>query len=290
MAATARHSALDERVISRAIIERYTEKLLSALDVDVAVCGAGPSGLVAAYYLARAEARVVVFERKLSVGGGMWGGGMMFNEIVVQEEAKTLLDELDITAQPYQNGYYTVDALEAVAGIAYRAIRAGAKIFNLVSVEDVLLREDRVCGVVVNWSAVELANLHVDPLAVRARCVIEATGHPLEVVRVLERKMGACLLTPSGRVEGEKPMWAEVAETTTVANTKQIFPGLYVTGMSANAAFGSYRMGPIFGGMLLSGKKVAELVLAELAVEDREAQSQPQGALDDPGEHGGPAG
>jgi thiamine thiazole synthase len=28
--------------------------------------------------------------------------------------------------------------------------------------------------------------------------------------------------------------------------------------MSANATFGSYRMGPIFGGMLLSGKKVAE--------------------------------
>ena len=37
------------------------------------------------------------------------------------------------------------------------------------------------------------------------------------------------------------------------------------TGMSANAAFGSYRMGPIFGGMLLSGKKVAELVLRQLA-------------------------
>ncbi len=276
MAATTGHSALDERVITRAIIERYTEKLLSSLDVEVAVCGAGPSGLVAAYYLAEAGTRVAVFERKLSVGGGMWGGGMMFNEIVVQEEAKVILDELDISTRPYQNGYYTVDALEAVTGISYRAIRAGAKIFNLVSVEDVLLREDRVCGVVINWSAVELANLHVDPLAVRARCVIEATGHPLEVVGVLEKKMGACLLTPSGRIEGEKPMWAEVAETTTVANTKQIFPGLYVTGMSANAAFGSYRMGPIFGGMLLSGKKVAELVLTDLTAQGSEAQPGPE--------------
>jgi thiamine thiazole synthase len=34
--------------------------------------------------------------------------------------------------------------------------------------------------------------------------------------------------------------------------------------MAANAAFGSYRMGPIFGGMLLSGEKVAILITEEL--------------------------
>lgn len=257
--------ALDERVISRAIIERYTEKLLYHLDLDVAICGAGPSGLVAAYYLAKAGAKVAVFERKLSVGGGMWGGGMMFNEIVVQREGKAILDELGIAARSYLEGYFTVDAIEAVSGSCYQAVRAGATVFNLVSVEDLVVREERVCGVVINWTAVELAGLHVDPLTVMARCVVEATGHPLEVVRVLEKKMNARLRTPSGRIEGEKSMWAEVAEATTLENTQEIFPGLYVTGMSANAAFGSYRMGPIFGGMLLSGKKVAELVLRQLA-------------------------
>jgi thiamine thiazole synthase len=34
--------------------------------------------------------------------------------------------------------------------------------------------------------------------------------------------------------------------------------------MAANATFGSYRMGPIFGGMLLSGEKVASLIMKEL--------------------------
>jgi thiamine thiazole synthase len=34
--------------------------------------------------------------------------------------------------------------------------------------------------------------------------------------------------------------------------------------MCCNATFGSYRMGPVFGGMLLSGEKAAELVAQRL--------------------------
>jgi thiamine thiazole synthase len=34
--------------------------------------------------------------------------------------------------------------------------------------------------------------------------------------------------------------------------------------MCSNASFGGPRMGPIFGGMLLSGKKVAEDLLKKL--------------------------
>ena len=58
-------------------------------------------------------------------------------------------------------------------------------------------------------------------------------------------------------------MWAEKAEELTIENTREICPGVYVAGMSANAAFGGPRMGPIFGGMLLSGKKTAELIIAK---------------------------
>ena len=55
-------------------------------------------------------------------------------------------------------------------------------------------------------------------------------------------------------------MWADVAETATPRNTREIFPGVWVAGMAANASHGSYRMGPVFGGMLLSGEKVAREV------------------------------
>src|SRR5574344_1573299 len=63
---------LDETIISRAIIETYMKKLISNLELDVAIVGAGPSGLVAGYYLAKAGKKVAAFERSLAVGGGMW--------------------------------------------------------------------------------------------------------------------------------------------------------------------------------------------------------------------------
>lgn len=122
------------------------------------------------------------------------------------------------------------------------------------------MRPDRVSGVVLNWSAVEAANLHVDPLAVRASFVVDATGHACEVARVVQKKVPGKLSTPTGGIEGEKSMWAERAEALTPENTREVFPGLYVAGMSANAVFGGPRMGPIFSGMLMSGKKVAETI------------------------------
>ena len=56
-------------------------------------------------------------------------------------------------------------------------------------------------------------------------------------------------------------MWADNTESAVVAHTKEIFPGLFVCGMAANAVFGGHRMGPVFGGMLLSGEAAAEQIL-----------------------------
>ncbi len=169
---------MDEVVISRAITESYTKDLLEAMELDVAIVGAGPAGMIAAYYLAKERIKTAIFERKLSIGGGIWGGGMMFNKIVVQEEGKEILDEFGITTTEYQRGYYVAGAVELASTLCSLAVKAGAKIFNLISVEDVVIREaDRVSGLVLNWSSVPLADLHVDPLAIRSKLVIDATWH-----------------------------------------------------------------------------------------------------------------
>ncbi len=253
---------LDDITISKAITESFTKDFLEAMEVDVAIGGAGPAGMTAAYYLAKEGIKPVIFERSLRPGGGMPGGGMMFNTIVVQEEAKEILDEFEIRTEEYEKGYYTADSVEASSGLCFKAIQAGAKIFNLMSIEDVMIREnDRITGLVLNWNAVTLAGLHVDPLSMRARMVIDATGHASEICHIVVNKLGGKLRTEGGGVMGEKSMWAEVAESKIMENTKEIYPGLIVAGMAANAVCGTPRMGPIFGGMLLSGKRAAEVTL-----------------------------
>ena len=253
---------MDEVVISRAITESYIKDLLEAMELDVAIVGAGPAGLTAAYYMAKEGIKTAIFEKRLSAGGGIWGGGMMFNKIVVQEEGKGILDEFGVTTVEYQRGYYVANAVELASTLCSLAVKAGAKIFNLISVEDVVIREaDRVSGLVLNWSSVPLANLHVDPLAMRSKLVIDATGHDCEVCRLVTEKMGGRLRTATGNIIGEKSMWAEVAEREVIENTREVYPGLIVAGMAAAAVFGSPRMGPIFGGMLLSGRKAAKLAV-----------------------------
>ncbi|HON77178.1 MAG TPA: FAD-dependent oxidoreductase, partial [Spirochaetota bacterium] len=93
---------LNETTITRAIVDRFSKKLIEYTDIDVAIVGAGPSGMVAAYFLAKAGKKVAIFERKLSIGGGMWGGGMMFNEIVIQKEGKDILENFGITCTEYE--------------------------------------------------------------------------------------------------------------------------------------------------------------------------------------------
>uniref|UniRef100_A0A7V3UYX1 Thiamine thiazole synthase n=1 Tax=candidate division WOR-3 bacterium TaxID=2052148 RepID=A0A7V3UYX1_UNCW3 len=252
---------INEVEITRSIVERFIKLFLDNLESDVAVVGAGPSGLTAAWKLAEKGLKTVVFERGLKPGGGLTGGGMMFSEIVIQHEALPILKELGIRYQEQRPGYYVADALETLGALLVKVSHSGVKIFNLITVEDVLLIEQKVCGLVLNWSAVEIAGLHVDPLTIATRNVVDATGHAAEVVNHLVRKAKIKLATPSGGIEGEKPMWAEQAEQLTLENTTEVYPGLWVTGMAANAVFGGPRMGPIFGGMLLSGLKVAEAIV-----------------------------
>ncbi len=260
---------LDEKVITKAIFESYTQKFLEFVQTDVAIVGAGPAGLTCAYYLAKRGAKVAVFERKMSLGGGIWGGGAMFNQIVVQEEALPILDELEVRYRPYrEKGYYVMNSLEFACALGLKAIRAGAEVFNLWSAIDVKVKgeDERVSGLVISWTPVEMAGLHVDPITVESKFVVDGTGHDAEIANVVVKKLKKKLSTPTGDVPGERPMWAELGEKATEEFTGEVYPGLFVIGMAAVACYGKHRMGPIFGGMLLSGKKAAQLIAERLGI------------------------
>jgi len=256
---------LNDVRISEMIIDGFYEKLKSSLNLDAAIVGAGPSGLVAATLLAKDGFNTAVFETKLSPGGGMWGGGMMFNELVIQKDALHIMDEFKIRTRDRKDGYYTADSVEATSALINNAVKNGAKIFNLVRAVDVVFKKNAVCGLVINWTPVEHMSLHVDPLTIYSKTVMDATGHPAELTNTLLKKTGVKLNTPTGVFEGEKPMNAEMGEKETVLNTSEVYKNFFVSGMAANGVYGGFRMGPIFGGMLLSGEKAHKLIREALS-------------------------
>lgn len=254
---------LQEVEISRAILNAYHQKISECIESDVIIVGAGPAGMTAAFYLAQAGLKVTVMEKRLAPGGGIWGGGMTLNEAVVQDDALGLLDEMGITHKAYGTGLHTVDTVELAAGLALKAIQRGAVVLNLITVEDLCMHKKQVTGVVANRSMIAEA-LPIDPITFSARAVIDATGHEAAVVECLRRRG---LLTDSnkGRLLVEGPMDATAGEAFVVENAGEVYPGLWIAGMSVCATLGGPRMGPIFGGMLLSGKRVAELIRSALA-------------------------
>ncbi|MHA1595253.1 MAG: sulfide-dependent adenosine diphosphate thiazole synthase [Candidatus Baldrarchaeia archaeon] len=255
-------TAVDERVITRAIIDQAAMDWVDIADVDVVVVGAGPSGLTAARYLSKSGLKTVLFEKMLSFGGGIGGGGMLFHKVVVESPADEILREVGCKVEKVSENVFVADSAEMIAKLASAAIDSGVKIILGVTVEDVIYREVplRITGVVIQWTAVSLSNLHVDPLAVRAKAVIDCTGHNAEVVSIAAKKIPQLDIS----VKGEGAMFAAKGEQLVVEMSGKVCDGLYVAGMAAAALHGCPRMGPIFGGMLLSGKKVAEQVLRDI--------------------------
>lgn len=252
------NEGLDEAKITRLILEDFSEKFSKCTEVNVGIVGAGPAGMTAGRYLAEDGYDVVIFERKLNVGGGMWGGGMTFPSAIIQPEAADIVKEYDIKLKE-KNGFFIADAVELPAKVAAKTVDAGAVILNNITVNDVLIREnDVVKGLVVNWASVLKSGLHVDPLSIKSDVVIDATGHNCEVLNIIKEKIPDAKLETEG-TDDERPMWAEKGEKAIVENTKEVYPGVIVAGMAANAAFRGPRMGPVFGGMFLSGKRAAEV-------------------------------
>ena len=158
----------------------------------------------------------------------------------------------------------SVDSVEMASGLIFGARKAGAVIFNTVKVEDIVIHDGVVCGVVINWNPVARLDMHVDPIVITTRALVDGTGHPSEIIAKAVNKAGVKIDSPTGGILGEKPMWMEDGERTTVENTKRLYPGLYASGMAANNVQGGFRMGPIFGGMFKSGRKIAKIILEDL--------------------------
>lgn len=247
-----------ESEITRAIVSGFARDMQEYAQSEVIVIGGGPSGLMAARDLAAKGVRALVIERNNYLGGGFWVGGYLMNTVTVRAPGQKVLDEIGVPYKEYSRNLYVTSGPHACAKLIAAACDAGARIQNLTSLEDLVLREkNRVAGVVVNWTPVEALPKEmtcVDPIALEAELVIDATGHEACCVAALERRG----LT---KRMGEGAMWVERSEDLVVEHTGLVHPGLIVAGMAVASTYGLPRMGPTFGSMLLSGKRAAEVAL-----------------------------
>lgn len=256
-------SGVGEKEVTRAIVSSFARDFEDVIESDVVVVGAGPSGLMAARELGLAGAKVVLVERNNFLGGGYWIGGYLMNKVTARAPAQKVWEELGIRFEEAQPGLSVASGPEACSKTIAAACDAGATILNMTVLEDLVLRDGRVAGVVINWTPVQRLPKEItclDPVALEARAVVDATGHDAECAAVLEEKGQL-------KLPGHGSMWIEKSEDALVEHTGQVFPGLYVAGMAVTTAFGLPRMGPTFGAMLLSGKRVAEVVLEDLRKE-----------------------
>ncbi|MFQ5711567.1 MAG: sulfide-dependent adenosine diphosphate thiazole synthase [Candidatus Geothermarchaeales archaeon] len=253
---------VDETLITKSIVREAADDWINISEVDAVVVGAGPAGLTASKYLSESGLKTVLFERRLSFGGGIGGGGMSFHKLVVESPADEILREVNCGLKPIGEGVFIADTAEMIAKLASASIDAGTKIILGVVVDDVIYRSSplRVTGVVVQWVSVVMSGIHVDPLAVKAGVTVDCTGHDAEVLSVASRKIPELNI----EVPGEKSMYSPLAERLVVEKTGQVCPGLYAAGMAVAAVHHTPRMGPIFGGMLLSGRKAAQLISKDI--------------------------
>lgn len=248
-------SSITENQITMAILDDFQKNFEDYLHSDVIVIGAGPSGLVASRELAKDGLKVLVIESNNYLGGGFWIGGFLMNGLTFRAPAQEILDEIGIPYKEVEPGLFLSAGPHACSKLIAAACDSGVKFLNMVKFDDAIVKDNRVAGVVINWTPVSALPRQitcVDPIAIETKLVIDATGHDASVAAALEKR-GLI------KTKGFGPMDVPTSEDLVVEHTREIYPGLVACGMSVATVFGLPRMGPTFGAMLLSGKKAAEI-------------------------------
>jgi len=246
--------------ITKAIAEEFHSVLMDRAESDVIIIGAGPAGLTAGRELSTMGYKVLIIEQNNYLGGGYWLGGYMMNPVTVREPAQKIWDELGVPYKKVGNGLYLTPGPHAVSKLIAGACDAGVKFLNLTKFDDLVLKHGRVTGIVVNWMPVSALPRNitcVDPIALEAKIVIDASGHDsVAVKRLVDRKLVEW--------KGMNPMYVDEGEEHVVEKTGEVYPGLIAAGMSVTETHGLARMGPTFGSMLFSGKKAAEITAVKI--------------------------
>ncbi|KAF9046593.1 thiazole biosynthetic enzyme [Panaeolus papilionaceus] len=262
-----RFAPIEEAQVSRAMIKRYFTSMYERVISDVVIVGAGSAGLSAAYTLAssRPDLKVTIIEANVAPGGGAWLGGQLMTPMVIRKPADRFLREIGVDYEDEGNFVVVKHAALFTSTLLSKVLAfPNVVMMNATAVEDLIVVNDfegkqRVAGVVTNWTLVALnhdTQSCMDPNTVTAPVIISATGHdgPMGAFSA-KRLVSAGLLKELGNMRG---LDMNRAEPAIVNGTREVTPGLILTGMELSEHDGSNRMGPTFGAMIGSGVKAAK--------------------------------
>ncbi|KAG9145562.1 hypothetical protein Leryth_024422 [Lithospermum erythrorhizon] len=260
-------SPIKESIVSREMTRRYMTDMVTYADTDVVVVGAGAAGLSCAYELSKnPNINVAIIEQSVSPGGGAWLGGQLFSAMIVRKPAHKFLDELEIEYDEQDNYVVIKHAALFTSTIMSKLLaRPNVKLFNAVAAEDLIVKEGRVAGVVTNWALVSMnhdTQSCMDPNVMESKVIVSSCGHDGPFGATGVKRLKSIGMIDS--VPGMKALDMNTAEDAIVRLTREVVPGMIVTGMEVAEIDGAPRMGPTFGAMMISGLKAAHLALRAL--------------------------
>jgi thiamine thiazole synthase len=219
--------------------------MITYADTDVVIVGAGSAGLSCAYELSKDPSiSIAIIEQSVSPGGGAWLGGQLFSAMVVRKPAHLFLDELNIEYDEQEDYVVIKHAALFTSTVMSRLLaRPNVKLFNAVAVEDLIVKDSRVAGVVTNWALVSMnhdTQSCMDPNVMEAKVVVSSCGHdgPFGATGVKRLQDIGMIET----VPGMKALDMNTAEDAIVRLTREVVPGMIVTGMEVAEIDGAPRM------------------------------------------------
>ena len=247
-------------------------------EADVIISGAGSAGLACAWELTRNndKLKVAIIEQSVSPGGGAWLGGQLFSAMVIRKPGDKFLDDIGV---PYDDkGDYVVveHAATLTSTLLSKILLTGrVKLFNATAVEDLVVKNGRVAGVVTNWAMVTRfghdTQSCMDPNVLECKVLVSACGHDGPFGASGVKRLQSLGLVE--RIPGMGALDMNTAEDAIVNNTREVVPGMVLAGMEVAELDGSPRMGPTFGAMFLSGIKAAKAALKSVEAYDKAAKN-----------------
>lgn len=162
----------------------------------------------------------------------------------MRKPAHLFLDELGIDYDEQDNYVVIKHAALFTSTIMSKLLaRPNVKLFNAVAAEDLIVKGNRVGGIVTNWALVSMnhdSQSCMDPNVMEAKVVVSSCGHDGPFGATGVKRLKSIGMIES--VPGMKALDMNTAEDAIVKLTREIVPGMIVAGMEVAEIDGAPRM------------------------------------------------